>query len=220
MHARRTRTRSRAPRRLLQPRTVLLLLAASLLLDSLLIINSVPTPHRVSLSDFAPLGSEKILLASIFRNSEYMLRLYWMPALLVLVQDLGVHNIFVSIVESGSQDGTKDALNELKFELERLGVGNKIVLGQDASAQVEELESIPAEGRRQGWLFTGRGPEGWEKRRIPFLSEQRNRAMEPLMELQPNIRFEKVVWINDVVFTVSPTSPSLSSPLTGKWSIT
>ncbi len=52
-------------------------------------------------------------------------------------------------------------------------------------------------------MFTGRGRSGWEVRRIPHLADLRNRAMRPLREMAPGRMFDRVLWINDVVFTVS-----------------
>jgi len=84
--------------------------------------------------------------------------------------------------------------------------------------QLESLRHMPPDGQRDGWIWTGRekstwrgvefevGDKGWEKRRIPHLAELRNRAMEPLGELkEKGERFQRVLWINDVVFTVSCT---------------
>ena len=121
-----------------------------------------------------------------------------------VVRHLGPQNVYVSIIESGSQDDTKGALRDLQDELQTLGVGNKIVPGIDVYEQAAELAAAPGEGEdHSGWIFTGRGNgTGWELRRIPYLARLRNRAMEPLAELSPRLRFDKVLWINDVVFTV------------------
>lgn len=143
-----------------------------------------------------------------------MLRLYWNDALISLVTFLGPQNVFVSIVESGSLDDTKGALRDLEGQLKILGAETRIELSEDARAQIESLKHVP--GDKKGWLYTARqranaGPKfgnewrdvgdgGWEKRRIPHLADLRNQAMEPLL-LQKG-RFDRVLWINDVVFTV------------------
>jgi hypothetical protein len=127
----------------------------------------------------------------------------WSAALVELVKHLGPKNVYVSIVESGSQEDTKGALLDLKGELDQLGVKNTISLGIDVWEQAEELQNFPAEGEdRSGWIFTGRGKSGWEVRRIPYLANLRNQAMEPLLGMSPGEKFDKVLWINDVVFTV------------------
>ncbi len=133
-----------------------------------------------------------------------MLRLYWNSALIRLVQALGPANVFVSILESGSLEDTKGALKELETKLNELGVQNKIVLGIDAVQQAELLKHVPEqEADRTGWIFTARGEKGWEMRRIPYLADVRNRVMQPLLQEARNTKFDKVLWINDVVFTVS-----------------
>lgn len=82
-------------------------------------------------------------------------------------------------------------------------MGNRIDLGIDVWEQAAELQNFPEEGEdRSGWIFTGRGKSGWEIRRIPYLAKLRNKAMEPLRGLSPGEKFNKVLWINDVVFTV------------------
>lgn len=153
-------------------------------------------------------NNETIFIAAIFRKSEIMLRENWSPALVSLVHHLGPQNVYVSIIESGSWDGTKAALVDLDGILGEAGVERTIELGMDRLAQLEELKHVPEEGQdRTGWLYTGRkeSESGWEMRRIPYLARLRNRAMEPLLKVWDEGRgrkFDKILWINDVVFTV------------------
>lgn len=120
---------------------------------------------------------------------------------------LGPENVFVSISESGSLENTKGAIEDLRLELENLGVKHHITTGIDHIQQLEMLRTLPPEGQRDGWAYTGRpdhvsGKDGWELRRIPYLAKQRNMVMEPLRESKTR-QWDKVLWINDVVFTVS-----------------
>ncbi|KAM3077339.1 hypothetical protein ACMFMG_006689 [Clarireedia jacksonii] len=161
---------------------------------------------------------ESIFIASIFRNSEYMLRKNWTEALLVLANHLGPQNIYISVVESGSMDDTKGALADLDGILGGMGVERTIELGMDLEGQLAELARVPGEGEdRSGWLFTGRkekSESGWEMRRIPYLAKLRNRAMEPLLRVWEEGRgrkFDKVLWINDVVFTTEDVAALLST---------
>ena len=132
-----------------------------------------------------------------------MLRLYYNDRLTDLIQHLGPQNVFVSIVESGSQEDTKGALSELEGKLNALGVEHRISLGINVTEQTESLKKVPKEGEdRTGWIFTGRGEQGWEIRRIPYLAGLRNQAMEPLDEMKDKWKFDRVLWINDVVFSV------------------
>ncbi|TVY52059.1 hypothetical protein LSUE1_G009978, partial [Lachnellula suecica] len=180
--------------------------------------HSLPPAQRTSTLP-TPLQSQKIFIVSIHRNSEYMLRMYWSAALLSLVSFLGPQNVYVSILESGSLDDTKGALRDVEAGLKELGAESRIVLEEDAGEQQEALKHVPPEGERDGWLFTGRketvapvgvevgrlevGDHGWEKRRIPHLAASRNKAMEPLAEREKagKSKFDRVLWINDVVFT-------------------
>ena len=204
--------RSLSRKRYRRRKLVFLATLVIFLLDAFLITTSYPTPVRTSTLP-AALREQKIFIVSINRNSEYVLRLYWSSALLALVQALGPANVFVSIVESGSQDDTKGALRDLEAQLNGLGVENSIVLGTTVDEQYEMLMNPPDGNEKEGWIFTGRNVTGWELRRIPHLAGTRNRAMEPLSALSPGRRFDKVLWVNDVVFTVRlcaldpPSSP-------------
>ncbi|PQE12900.1 polysaccharide export protein [Rutstroemia sp. NJR-2017a BBW] len=153
-------------------------------------------------------GPESIFIASIFRNSEYMLRKNWTEALLALATHLGPQNVYVSVVESGSMDDTKGALVDLDGMLGDMGVGRTIALGMDLEGQLAELARVPGEGR------TEKSESGWEMRRIPYLARLRNQAMEPLLKLWDEGRgrkFDKVLWINDVVFTTEDVTTLLST---------
>jgi len=122
------------------------------------------------------------------------------------VKDFGPSNVYVSITESGSYDNTKGALQDLEAELQILGVKHRIITGINHEEQQDMLRALPVEGKRQGWVYTGRpekkaGKDGWEMRRIPYLAKERNTVMEPLFE-GPEGQWDKILWINDVVFTV------------------
>lgn len=191
-------------RTFLRPKPLLITLFLIFVIDTLLITRPSPLPQRTKILS-PSLRNEKIFIASMARNSEYMLRLYWNSALLRLIDTLGPENVYVSILESGSQEDTKGALRELELKLNTLGVENRIVLGIDAEEHAERLKNVPEEEKREGWIFTARGEKGWELRRIPYLADLRNKVMAPLLEIDETSyeRFDRVLWINDVVFTVS-----------------
>jgi hypothetical protein len=94
-------------------------------------------------------GRQRIFLASTHWNNEAIIRGHWNAAVLELVQEIGVENIYVSIYESGSWDDTKGALRELDFELERLGVSKTIIL--DETTHIDEMGKPPA---ASGWIDT------------------------------------------------------------------
>ncbi|KAI9052801.1 hypothetical protein LZ554_003074 [Drepanopeziza brunnea f. sp. 'monogermtubi'] len=197
-------------RRYLRPKPVVIVLATLFLLDIFSILSSRPASiRRTSLPSH--LRDEKIFIAATFRNSEYILRLYWNQRLLNLVRHLGPQNVYVSIVESGSQEDTKGALRDLERELIALGVGNRIYLGIDVNEQLQFIRNPPKEGEnRTGWIRTNRASE-WEVRRIPYLAALRNQAMEPMTDPSQKMKFDKILWINDVLFSTEDVTTLLST---------
>lgn len=124
-----------------------------------------------------------------------------------LAKQVGPNNIYVSVYESGSFDDSKGALRLLDRELEELGVPRTIVL--DETTHADELAKSAAAAAATGWIETARGRR--ELRRIPYMSELRNRSLKPLTVMALNgVTFDKVLFLNDVVFTVinspKPTS--------------
>jgi hypothetical protein len=168
--------------------------------DTLNILCHLPAPRRrVSLtSDVA--NREHIFIASIHWNNEKILRSHWNKAVLKLVEYFGPQNVYVSILESGSWDKTKDALRELEGELAELNVPRTIVL--EDTTHEEELRRVP-HNNETGWITTSR--DGKELRRIPYLARLRNRVMAEMSKAEESSgrSFDKVLWLNDVVFTVS-----------------
>lgn len=77
----------------------------------------------------------------------------------------------------------------------------------DETTHAEQLAKPPAP---TGWIDTPRGKR--ELRRIPYLSGLRNRSLKPLAEVALNgVTFDKVLFLNDVVFTVPSPSPNSRS---------
>lgn len=146
---------------------------------------------------------EKIFISSIHLHDEQLLRGYWNDALLSLVEALGPSNVYVSIYESNSLDDTKGALRDLDAALEHAGVRTSIVL--DETTRAQELDD---DKKGEGWIWTPAGAK--EKRRIPYLARLRNRTLKPLEELESKgERFDRVLFLNDVVYTVRFPSPRL-----------
>jgi hypothetical protein len=119
----------------------------------------------------------------------------WSRALVTLAKDLGPENVFVSILEGGSWDGTKDRLRELDSELEGLGVRRKIIMEDETH---EDL--INQKPGKEGWVKNPKNGT-MELRRIPFLAKLRNRTLQPLQELwDAGEKFDYVLFLSDVVF--------------------
>lgn len=119
-----------------------------------------------------------------------------------LARYFGAENIYVRVLEIGSWDDSKGALRQLDEQLAHLDVGRTIEL--DETTHKDEISRVPAD-HEPGWIWTRRGKK--ELRRIPYLAALRNRVMDSMLELERNSgrRFDKVVWLNDVVFTVRRT---------------
>lgn len=159
-----------------------------------------------------PFKDEKMFIASIHWTDEAVLRNHWAPAVAQLARDIGSDNVFVSIQESGSLDATKEVLQILDTDLEMSGIRRKIVL--DETTHKDEVEKplaefgwiqMPAQhSYRQNWTDWFTLEKGtWVPRRIPYLARLRNLALQPLYELQQaGEKFDKVLWLNDVVFDV------------------
>lgn len=122
-----------------------------------------------------------------------------------LVEHLGPSNVHFSALESGSQDDTKERLELLRSELDKRQVPNTISLGMTVWDQLDEMWARPDPNgpRQEGWIWNEED-NCYDLRRITYLARERNRAMEPLRELKRQGQtFDKVLWVNDVVFDVS-----------------
>ncbi|CAG7964712.1 unnamed protein product [Penicillium salamii] len=140
---------------------------------------------------------ERIYIASVNWNNEQVLRSHWNKAVLNLVSELGAENVFISIYESGSYDNTKGALRELDWELDKLGIARNVTL-----SSVTHQDEIAAPARGDGWITTPKGNR--QLRRIPYLARVRNLSLLPLQDLaRKGIFFDKILFLNDVVFTPS-----------------
>ncbi|KAL9070523.1 MAG: hypothetical protein Q9161_004820 [Pseudevernia consocians] len=146
---------------------------------------------------------QKIFITSIHWNNEPILRSNWNQAVLELVDYFGVEDVYVSVYESGSWDNTKEALRLLDDDLERKGVRRTVTLNETTHA--DEMKQ-PA---TDGWIQTPRGKK--ELRRIPYLSRLRNLALEPLNYLEDGTKFDKVLFLNDVVFTTEDVTTLLAT---------
>lgn len=143
-----------------------------------------------------PRARERLFIASMHWNNEAILRSHWNDAVVHLAHTWGPENVFVSVFESGSWDDTKGALRDLDDQLDRLGVPRNIT--HSPKTHEDEISAPPTD---EGWINTSRGKK--ELRRIPYLARLRNLTLRPLEDLmEQGIVFDKVLFLNDVVFTV------------------
>lgn len=183
-------------------------LAFILLLDTYPLI-FVDPPQRVPPSTFRLQSNERIFIASIHWNNEAILRSNWNRAVLDLTKYLGAERVFVAVLEGGSWDGSKAALQELDVELQQMRIPTSFIF--DDATHKDATERIPAAGE-EGWIWTPRGRR--ELRRIPYLAKLRNRVMEEMQKASSSDSrpFTKVLWLNDVVFTVWVHTPKSDGP--------
>jgi Cryptococcal mannosyltransferase 1 len=166
---------------------------------------NVQTTHsNISSSPETSQKIGRVFIASLLKDNEAILKGGWSDAIINLTRALGPDNVWVSIHESGSRDATKKELQALELSLKELGAGHKINMadvGEDMHAM------IPEDG--PGWINVN----GQRMlRRIPWLAKLRNMNIGPLMELgTKNIIFNKVLFLNDVVFTSDDALELLST---------
>ncbi|CAK7235198.1 hypothetical protein SEUCBS140593_009202 [Sporothrix eucalyptigena] len=193
-------------------RPLLWTLLALFVLDALRIVRSREPAIRSSVSslkneDPTSIADHKypsVFIVSVHRNTEEILRSAWNENLVRLIDHLGHDQVYVSAVESGSQDHTKEALIELQTQLVARGVSHTIDLGTTVWEQLDELYAWPEPdtpaAERPGWIWDGE-EKHFALRRIPYLARVRNQAMAPLLaEAARGRRFDRVLWINDVAF--------------------
>lgn len=173
-------------------RTCLLLLLLFCIVDILSLVST--RQHQNPTAEPPNVRGQKVFIASIHWNNEPILRSNWSAAVLELVDYFGPENVYISIYESGSWDNSKEVLRVLESDLERKGVQRTVKLSETTHA--DELKQPPTDG----WIQTPRGKK--ELRRIPYLSKLRNLALEPLNSLGDRMKFDKILFLNDVVFTV------------------
>lgn len=170
---------------------------------------------------------EKLFVASIHWNDGEILEAHWIPAVLELVKVYGASNLYISIHESGSWDETKNRLRDLDRKLEGLGVERSLVMEEKTHEDEIKIgeDEIQAGQKKEGWIMGSRGKR--EMRRIPYLAQARNKAMAPLKMLaekegEKRRVFDRVVWLNDVIFSVRPPLflhspyPSMMNQLLGE----
>jgi hypothetical protein len=172
-----------------------LVLVVCLFLDLVEIISyRAPPPPPPPPDEAKP----RIFIASIHRNDAKVLAGSWIAGVLSLVDGYGAERVYVSALESGSLDGSKEQLRRLDGLLAERGVRRSILL--DPADQLAQI-SRSVTRAEPGWILTPRAR--FEARRIPHLAALRNRVMARLDEEQAAGRhYDVVLWLNDVVFQV------------------
>jgi hypothetical protein len=197
------RSLARRLRRSLTPSRAALLLVLLLVVDSLLLLaDRPPATNAHEPRAAAPSSHGAVFIAGMHTDTAPLLHRSWASSLADLARRLGPANVYVSLVEVGSSDATRSELRQLQRRLEALGVTVTLQTGPAGWELAREAAHKPPRGqRRPGWVWH-HGGERVDMRRAPLQARSRNRAMEPLMALAAEGKvFERVLWIDDVVFT-------------------
>lgn len=194
-------------------RTGLYLIATVVLLDLFRILGAHNTFQRNLLANTIShyedlpraVQNQKIYVTAQFWTSEWILAVHWIDAFLRLVHTLGPENIYVSILSSSSLDNTDGAVRYLESQLAELGVERTVILDPTTHESAISAGPEDASGNpRPGWVTTHDtdSPIAKELRRIPYLSDIRNKGLEPLLRMHRKTgrTFDRILHLNDVVF--------------------
>lgn len=124
----------------------------------------------------------RVFFAALLHNSATLLP-GWTAALDRAIGLLGPARTHVSVLESGSSDGTDARLREWASRLSARGVANTILTGAEPPTVFRPF--------RRG-----------DRRllRIEFLATLRNEVLAPMLAHNTTAAFDRLVFINDVVF--------------------
>jgi len=132
--------------------------------------------------DIVNLQSQSYFITAAFYNNEDIIS-HWQVEMLKLVSVLTAgyqkQNVFISIVENDSTDGSKEELQQLKRILAQFNIPHKIV----STDKGRPANLNHAEGG---------------KLRIRYLAEIRNEQIKPLKDQKT--KFDKIMFFNDVYF--------------------
>lgn len=151
-----------------------------------------PPPHYGVLQNSAlentypgrgnPRNESVFIAASLYDPDGMLARGQWGKQLLRLIDLLGDSNVFLSIYENDSGEEGEKALRELE---QQVSCSKAIVLEEHLDFKSLSTVSIPGGSKRV--------------KRIEYLAQVRNRALQPL-DAHPEIRYDKLLYVNDILF--------------------
>ncbi|KAL4927380.1 glycosyltransferase family 69 protein [Aspergillus undulatus] len=169
-----------------------ILLALVLLTTTFFPSYSRPPSHYAALSDAVhnstapgrgnPRNENVFIAASLYDRTGEIVGGSWGQSVLKLIEFLGEENVFLSIYENDSGPAGAGALQD--FEA-RVSCNKSIVYEENLDLSTLHAVTVP----------------GGEKRirRIEYLAEVRNRALQPL-DAHPEIKFDRLLYLNDIAF--------------------
>lgn len=155
-------------------------------------------------TSIAHLPKPSVFIAAMLANCAPLLSKHWIPSLLELIDKLGHDNVFVSILENGSVDETRTLLLGLQQNLTQRRVASSFQFEEAFRDGIKFQKDglltrlLGKEGTRENWI---RMDNGWFPRRISYLAEMRNMVLDPIQS--SSVRYDRVLFINDVIFSVS-----------------
>lgn len=169
--------------------------------------------------------NEKVFIAAAITNAE-LIRGPWGKSVLELIDIIGPENAFLSVYENDSGPDTTAALGELK---EKVKCKHRLICKTTTTSEADNClgdSSIVSEHLPLDGFPTVTIPSGDQRvKRIAYLAEIRNRAMRPLYARQaledqspqnttspfatPEQEFDKVLFLNDVVFSATDAADLL-----------
>lgn len=129
-----------------------------------------------------PENQKIFIAASIYDEDGHLLDGAWGEAVLELLNLLGNRNVYMSIYENTAGENAQTA--EFKFE-RKLQCQHTLIY--EDPPPLDEFSQITL-------------PNGSKRtKRVAYLAEARNRALEPLWE-HPEVKYDKLLYLNDAVF--------------------
>ncbi|KAJ5349685.1 hypothetical protein N7541_007412 [Penicillium brevicompactum] len=129
-----------------------------------------------------PRGEKVFIAASLYDSGGELARGQWGEQLVDLIDLLGHDNVFLSIYENDSGDEGERALRELE---EKVRCPKSIVSEKHLDPKTLPTVTIPGGSNRI--------------KRIEYLAQVRNKALQPLTDL-PDMKFDKLLYMNDILF--------------------
>ncbi|KAI7850164.1 cryptococcal mannosyltransferase 1-domain-containing protein [Circinella umbellata] len=151
-----------------------------------LLLTAIGIHQHVYLTSFKNKEQQKkeeyrpsIFIAAGLHNSGFILD-DWMAQVELLVAWAGPSRTFISIYENGSHDNTKKILGQWQTKLIEAGIQHRIILDDNAK---------PGDDNTTDKI-----------RRIVKLAKIRNLSLEPLQSQTTTDQFDKILYLNDIVF--------------------
>ncbi|TFK23833.1 hypothetical protein FA15DRAFT_620245 [Coprinopsis marcescibilis] len=133
--------------------------------------------HNTPIPTLAKTNGPYYIAANLYNSAGLLPS--WTKEMTLLINHLGHEEVFVSIFESNSNDGTKSLLKNFEEALNKSAIPNKVVL---------------KEGVKVRWGLNDPG-------RIRYLAGVRNEVLEPLRSMESEGKtFSKVIFFNDIYF--------------------